>query len=166
MGNMNSNEPEEPPSKSARKREATALQDLGVELADLPDEELAALELPENLRDAIGALKRMSSNGARLRQRQYIGKLMRKTDPEPIRARLAERKRRHDVEVRRFQEIERWRDRLLREPDGALEELLRERPKADADGLRALLRRAAGASGNGAQAASRELFAHLRRLFE
>ena len=41
---------------------------------------------------------------------------MRDIDPEPVLAKLAERKQRHDLEIRHFQEIERWRDRLLSEP--------------------------------------------------
>ncbi len=155
------------PSKSARKREATGLQDLGVRLAALPEEQLAALALPESLHAALLELKRLTSHGAQLRQRQYIGKLMRKIDPEPVLAQLADRKRRHDADVRRFHEIERWRDRLLAEPGTAVEELLSAHPGADRTVLQDLLDQAAGqaAEGRGSRA-SRELFAFVRRLFE
>src|ERR1700730_19104801 len=118
-------------SKSARKREAATLQELGVQLSALPDQEIKALGLPDSLFTALRDLRRLPSHGAQVRQRQYIGKLMRTLDPEPVLAQLAERKQRHDVEIRHFQEIERWRDRLLSEPAAAMSELLEEYPNAD-----------------------------------
>src|SRR5688572_14159480 len=75
----------ERPSKSARKRESQSLQDLGVALVRLKDELLAELPLPEILRDAVLAARTMTSHGAQSRQRQYIGKLMRKVDSDAIR---------------------------------------------------------------------------------
>jgi ribosome-associated protein len=153
------------PSKSARKREAASLQDLGVELAELPEPEIAALDLPDNLFAALRDLKRLPSHGAQLRQRQYIGKLMRKIDAEPIKRKLAERKIEHDAEIRRFQLIERWRDRLLAEPAAALPELLEAYPQADRAALSKLIDRAARElHDQRAPAAARELFAFLRRL--
>ena len=67
---------------------------------------------------ALRDLRRLPSHGAQVRQRQYIGKLMRAIDPEPVLAKLAERKTRHDQEIRQFQQIERWRDRLLSDTGG------------------------------------------------
>jgi ribosome-associated protein len=155
----------ERPSKSARKREAASLQDLGVELSALPEEDLETLDLPEDLSAALHELKRLTAHGAQLRQRQYIGKLMRKVDAEPLRAKLSDRKRRHDVEVRQFQRIERWRDRLLGEPGVALPELLEEHPGADRHALEELLAKAVRERAEGrTPAAARELFAVLRRL--
>jgi ribosome-associated protein len=155
----------ERPSKSARKREAASLQDLGVELSILPDEDLETLDLPENLSAALRELKRLTSHGAQLRQRQYIGKLMRKVDAEPLREKLADRKRRHDVEVRQFQQIERWRDRLLGEPGVALPDLLEEYPGADRNVIEEILAKAVYERGEGRPpAAARELFVVLRRL--
>jgi len=79
-------------SKSARKREAATLQELGVQLSALPDQEIKALGLPDSLFTALRDLRRLPSHGAQVRQRQYIGKLMRTIDPEPVLAKLAERK--------------------------------------------------------------------------
>src|SRR5580658_8099866 len=93
-------------SKSAGKRDAEALQGLGVQVSALPDHEIKALGLPESLFVALRDLRRLPSHGAQVRQRQYIGKLMRNIDPEPVLAKLAERKQRHDLEIRQFQEIE------------------------------------------------------------
>jgi ribosome-associated protein len=172
MGNMTTENPpaqaedteEQRLSKSARKREAASLQELGVKLAALPDQEIKELELPETLFIALRALRRLPSHGAQVRQRQYIGKLMREIDPEPVLAKLALRKQRHDVEIRQFQLIERWRDRLLSEPE-AVAEFVAEHPAAD----RELLTRLVDKAGRERQeqrspAGARELFAYLRQM--
>jgi ribosome-associated protein len=151
-------------SKSARKREASSLQDLGVELAALADKDIDSLALPDKLAAALKDLKRLPTNGAKLRQRQFIGKLMRGIDPEPVLATLAARKRVHDMEIRQFQKVERWRDRLLSEPAARLE-LLEEYPSAEAAELDGLLAKAARERADSKPpAAARELFAFLRRL--
>ena len=152
-------------SKSARKREAASLQELGVKLAALPDQEIKALDLPENLFSALRDLRRLPSHGAQVRQRQYIGKLMRNIDPEPVLAKLAERKQRHDLEIRHFQQIERWRDRLLSEPDAGLDELLQEYPAADRATLTKLLQKAEKERlEQRSPVGAREVFAFLRQL--
>jgi ribosome-associated protein len=152
-------------SKSARKREAASLQELGVKLSALPDQEIKALDLPENLFVALRDLRRLPSHGAQVRQRQYIGKLMRNIDPEPVLAKLAERKQRHDLEIRHFQQIERWRDRLLSEPGHGLKELLEEYPHADRAILSKLLEKAEKERlEQRSPVGARELFAFLRQL--
>lgn len=78
-----------PPSKSSRKREAHALQKLGEELVQMRAKDLERLPLPESLRDAIDEARRLTSRGALARQRQFIGKLMRDIDVEPIVTALA-----------------------------------------------------------------------------
>ena len=77
------------PSKSARKREYLALQKLGEELLTLRESDLEGIELDEDLREAVLEARRIRSRGALRRQKQYIGKLMRHVDPEPLRAALA-----------------------------------------------------------------------------
>src|ERR1700685_3653540 len=153
------------PSKSALKREASSLQELGVKLSALPDQEIKELDLPDNLFVALCDLKRLPSHGAQVRQRQYIGKLMRNIDPEPVLAKMAERKQRHDLEIRHFQQIERWRDRLLSEPAVALGELLEEYPNADRAALTRLLDKAEKERAEQrSPVGARELFAFLRQL--
>jgi len=152
-------------SKSARKREAASLQELGIKLSALPDQEIKALGLPDNLFVALRDLRRLPSHGAQVRQRQYIGKLMRTIDPEPVLAKLAERKQRHDAEIRQFQQIERWRDRLLSEPDTAIGELLEEHPNVDRATLVKLLEKAERERlEQRSPVGARELFAFLRQL--
>ena len=77
------------PSKSARKREYLALQKLGEELLTLRESDLLDIELDEDLREAVLEARQIKSRGALRRQKQYIGKLMRHIDPEPLRAALA-----------------------------------------------------------------------------
>jgi ribosome-associated protein len=69
------------PSKSQRKRDAHALQALGGQLIALSAAQLARLALPEALHEAVLAVQRIRSHGARTRQRQYLGKLMRQLEP-------------------------------------------------------------------------------------
>jgi ribosome-associated protein len=90
---------------------------------------------------------------------------MRDIDPEPVLAKLAERKQRHDLEIRHFQQIERWRDRLLSEPATGLDELLQEYPHADREILSKLLEKAAKERvEQRSPVGARELFAFLRQL--
>ena len=69
------------PSTSQRKRDAHALQALGVQLVALSATQLARLDLPEPLHEAVVAAQQMRSHGARTRQMQYIGKVMRQLEP-------------------------------------------------------------------------------------
>jgi len=77
------------PSKSARKREYLELQKLGEELLTVRESDLLDIELDEDLREAVLEARKIRSRGALRRQKQYIGKLMRRTDPAPIRDALA-----------------------------------------------------------------------------
>jgi len=119
------------PSKSERKRAAHAAQDLGEALVRLRDAELDALGLPERLNEAIREARHIKSRAAGARQRQYIGKLMREIDLEPIRAILAARSERDAIETQLFKRAESWRERLLHEGEAALDELARLRPGLD-----------------------------------
>ena len=72
------------PSKSQRKRDAHALQTLGIQLVALSATQLARLDLPEILHEAVLAAQRMRAHGARTRQLQYIGKVMRQLEPAAL----------------------------------------------------------------------------------
>jgi ribosome-associated protein len=156
------------PSKSARKREASAAQDLGTKLIALKESELAALGLPEKLFDAILLAKRITARGGLARQRQYIGKLMRGIDAAPIEAALNARSHNAAFESERHKRLESWRARLLSEGPAALDELVEWCPAADRKSLQALIQKATTArvDSGSRDAASRELFRTLRSLFE
>lgn len=74
----------ERPSRSARKRAAEYAQKLGVRLLTLREEQLQTLALPAELLEALREARRLRGQPALARQRQYIGRLMRALDPEPI----------------------------------------------------------------------------------
>lgn len=153
-----------PPSKSARKRESTDLQALGEMLISLPASEFEALPLPETLRDAVELARRITAHGGLYRQKQYIGKLMRKFDAEPIRAALAARGDRERVEALRFRRIEQWRDRIIREGRPAIDQFATEfAPDLDVGAMAALAERAGREQREGlTPTAFRELFRRLR----
>ena len=134
-------EEELPPSKTKIKKQMHELRDLGEELTDLSKDQLAQLDIPENLRDAVREMKNINKFGAQRRQLQYIGKLMRDVDPAPIIAKLNAWKGYSQQHTVYMHQLERWRERLL-ESDTALTELLAAHPQADAQRLRALIRNA------------------------
>jgi ribosome-associated protein len=126
-------------SKTQKKREMHELQALGVALAELPESQLHAMNLAENLLTALLAFKRFKSHEAKRRQMQYIGKLMRKIDPVPIRARIAELEGSSAQATARHRRLETWRSRLI-EDDAALTAYAAEHPGADLQALRTLIR--------------------------
>ena len=156
------------PSKSMRKREAAAAQDLGTRLIALKETELEALALPETLHDAILLAKRITSRGGLARQRQFIGKLMRDLDPAPIEAALHAESRVSAQEAEKHKRIEAWRERLLTEGPAALDELLEWRPEANRKALQTLITKATSEriDSGSREGASRELFRSIRSLFD
>lgn len=154
------------PSKTQRKHEMHALQALGVDLVALDPARLATLDLPEPLVDAIAMTRTLSRHEARRRQMQFIGRLMRDVDPEPIRAALAAWGESPRRERERFAALERWRDRLLDEPDG-IQAFVERYPDAPREPLRALIDDARAERARGAPPAkARLLFRELRRIVE
>lgn len=131
----------EPLSKTRKKQQMDALQELGEELAELPADSLKRIDIPEHLRDALQAAQRITAHGAKRRQLQYIGKLMRDIEPEPIRAALANLRGESAVEVARMHRLERLRTRLM-EDEKTLAEIAETFPGADLQHLRALRRSA------------------------
>ena len=129
------------PSKSQKKREMDALQDLGKELVALGRESLAKIALPEDLLDAVRDCQRFTQHEAKRRQLQYIGRIMRNIDPAPIRAALDEINGVSAVATARMHALERLRTRLL-EDEKVLGEIATNHPGADLQHLRQLRRNA------------------------
>lgn len=150
------------PSKSQKKREMHALQDLGEELVKLSQDRLDKLDLPEALYDAVMDARRFTKHEARRRQMQFIGKVMRDIDTEPIAEQLAEIKGESDAAKANFHAVERWRERLLAD-DAALTEWLTQHPSDDIQQVRNLIRNARKEAAEGKPPkSSRELFRWLR----
>ncbi|MFN3302250.1 MAG: ribosome biogenesis factor YjgA [Roseateles sp.] len=153
------------PSKSQMKRDMTALQKLGEELLALPESRWEPLALPEILSDALKAAKKITNFEGRRRQMQYIGKLMRKIDPEPVREAVAAFKLGHAQDSLRLHQSERWRERLLASDD-ALQEFLAAHQDVDIQQLRSLVRAARKDASNAPEKRSgrayRELFQFIK----
>lgn len=128
-------------SKSELKRQMIALQKLGEELIGLPKDKLDKLNLPENLRDAVDQAKRITAHGGLRRQMQYIGRLMRIIDAQPVAAQLEQWRSHHSDENALFHRMEQLRTRLL-EDDANITAFVTDYPHADVQRLRTLVRNA------------------------
>ena len=129
------------PSKTRLKQEAHELQTLGRELSELPDDRLAAIDMPDALREALLTYRRTKSHEGKRRQLQYVGKQMRAADAEPLREAVAAYKLGSAKDTLRLHETERWRDELVAN-DEALTRWTQEFPQSDLQRLRSLIRSA------------------------
>ena len=124
-----------PPSRSEKKRQSLALQNMGEELTRLGPQEVKNLDLPADLKEALQLYARIGDHEGRRRQMQFIGRVMREIDPAPIRAMLDARREVSAAATAALHKAEQWRDRLLTADEaelaGLVETLLAARP-ADA----------------------------------
>lgn len=158
----------EKPSKSARKREMLALQELGEAIVKLSDGELALIPLEGELANAVALARRINnSNEGLRRQLQFIGKLMRQSDISAIEAAYRELQNGRQLLNQQFHRLEQLRDQLLAEGPSAMNEVLELYPQADRQHLRQLIN-AAIKEREAAQppAAARKLFRYLREVAE
>ena len=156
------------PSRSALKRASQEVQDLGLELARLPSERLAAIEMPERLREAIESYRRTRTHEGRRRQLQFVGRLMRDADEAALREALAGALLGPAQAAFALHEAERWRAELIAD-DAALDRWLAAHPETDLQQLRSLVRAArrdaAGLAPDQRQPrSSRELFRFLQPM--
>lgn len=162
MTDIESDDDDRPPSKTRRKKDSHALQDLGEALVALNPAQLARIELPERLADAVAEARRISGFEARRRQMQYIGKLMRDVDATPIAEHIDRIRNVRREDNVRHHELERWRDRLLAE-DSAATELAVAAPGIEMQRVRSLVRSARNEHARGQPPkSSRALFRLLR----
>lgn len=155
-----------PPSKSQKKRDSQALQDLGAALVELSPERLKKVPLEEDLYQAIRDCQRMTAHGAHRRQLQYIGKLMRHVDPEPIQAVLDSFNKQSRAETARLHRLETLRTDLLAD-EQVVSQIKTTWPQADVQYLRQLRRNALREQEqNKPPRAFREIFQVLRDLDE
>jgi ribosome-associated protein len=159
---MQDNDHEVGLSKTKLKQQMHDLQEIGEVLVELPKDKLKQLDLPEMLLEAVMEARRITAHGGRRRQLQYIGKLMRSVDAEPIRAKLDEWNGNHAAETAVLHRLENWRTRLI-EDDAALSDLLAQYPGFDVQHLRTLIRNSRKEHQLGKPPkSSRELFRLLR----
>ena len=158
---------EKPISKSQRKRDMLQLQSLGEQLTKLPASQLRKLTMPEALLDAILAAQQMSARGAHKRQLQYIGRLLRDIDAQPIQQQLDEIQLHSAAANRHFHQLEQWRERLLNDGDEAVSQLVELHPDTDVQYLRQLIRAAHKEKlANKTPRAARSIFQYLRELMK
>lgn len=152
-------------SRTRLKKEATALQKMGQKLVTLSDDQLSHMGLPTILITAIQAVRTIKSHGARRRQMQYIGTLMRNVDVEPIQQALLEIEQGSYRQAKVFHAIEAWRDKLVAGDDGVMHEILDAFPDADRQRLGQLVRSARKEKQKNAPPKSaRNLFRYLKEL--
>ncbi|PSJ17108.1 ribosome biogenesis factor YjgA [Nitrosomonas supralitoralis] len=129
------------PSKTKRKKDMHALQEIGEQLIELDSKKLDEFDLPEILSEAIKQAKAIHKHGARRRQLQYIGRLMREVNALPIQEKLDSWRQVSVHQTARLHQMERWRERLLSD-EHALTEFAQKYPAADLQRLRLLIRNA------------------------
>jgi len=145
-------------SKTRRKKEMRQLQDVGAALVKLSREQLARIDMPEILREAVIACQSITKHEARRRQMQYIGKIMRDVDAGPIADHLAALESPSRKQTALFHVAEKWRDELLADP-AAMARFEREFPHADNHRVRTLL------EASRAERAAHRAPKHVRELF-
>jgi ribosome-associated protein len=145
-------------SKTRRKKQMTDLQKVGAELVRLSPEQLARIEMPESLRDAVLACKRFTKHEAIRRQMQYIGRIMRDLDADPIAQQLASMSAPSRKQTALFHLAEKWRDEMLGDTE-AIHRFAEEFPHADGRRLRQLCEKA------GAERRADRPPKHYRELF-
>lgn len=157
--------PADPLSKSQRKRDMLALQEIGKTLTELPLSQLAKIELPQDLLEAIQFSHTLKTHESKRRHLQYIGKKMRHVDVEAILVALNKIQMTKKQSTDEFHAVEEWRDKLIAKGDEALQLLLIHYPEVDRQHLRQLVRNAQHdlAMGKNTGAAT-ELFRYLREL--
>lgn len=158
------------PSKSALKRESHELQALGKQLLEMPDNRLDDIGMPERLREALDAYKKTKSFEGKRRQLQFIGKVMREVDSEPLREAVAQFQMGHARNALALHQAERWRTELLSDDKDVVTRWAQEFPDADLQQLRALVRSArkdaAEVPEKRSGRAYRELFQYIKQAME
>jgi len=156
-----------PVSKSQRRRDALELKSLASELIKLSQAKLGRVPLDEGVRAAIMEARQIKSNVARKRQMQYVAKLLRRDDPEPIFLALESFENEAKQLTGRQHRSEAWRDFLLESGDPAISLLMKQRMDIDTQAIRQLVRNARRESEKSKPPASaRTLFRMLREMDE
>ena len=152
-------------SKTQKKKEALALQELGEKLVKLSREQIEDIQLPEELHDAVTFAKTIKSRGALKRHMQFLGTLMRKIDAAPIQEAVDQIEQGDYRKAMIFKEIETWRDSLIDGNKMLLEDILSKHPDAERQKLNQLIRNAVKErEKEKSPRASRALFRYLAEI--
>ncbi len=155
-------EEEDEKSKTRVKQEMQALRDLGADITKLTKEQQAKIPLDDTLRQAIEESPRITSNSAKKRHMQFIGKLLRGAEHEEIKAAYDELMEASHRLARQSHLLEQWRDELINSPE-ALPRFIEQYPHVERQQLRQLCRAAQKeAAQNKPPASARKLFRLIR----
>jgi ribosome-associated protein len=155
------------PSRSQKKREMTALQKAAEKIVKLGPELIKKSGLPEKFVDAVLETQKIKKHEARRRQIQYLGKLMREIDSEPILRFIENVELGNKDDAKKFQQLEKWRDALVAGEFELINELAEKFPSIDRQRILQLARNAGKEIAAGKPPkSSRALFKALRELEE
>jgi ribosome-associated protein len=161
----NAIEPQDPPSKSARKRQMLGLQAVGESLLSLNDNQLSQIPIDERLLSALRECRQIRSNSARKRHLQLIGKIMRNIAPAPIEQALAALHNTKQESTTAFHQLEQLREDMLAAGVEGAELAMTRFPEADRQQLRqVILQHHREVQGHKPPSASRKLFRYLKEL--
>lgn len=155
-----------PPTKGELKRQAQAVQVVADRLVAAPADLVDSLGLPDKLADAVALARRIPGGGALVRQRQFVAKLMRGLDPEPIAAALDAADDSARLDAARFRRAERWRDRLVEGGDAELAEFLVEFSADRGEFARLVADARSERRGGRPTGAGRQLFRRIKDILE
>ena len=154
-------------SRTKAKLKVEALQRLGERLIDLPVEQIRSMEIPEPLKKEVIFAKTVTSHGARRRQLQFIGSIMRTIEPETIVAAIDRISMARAFASSKFKALEELRNELMEGGDSRIEAFIDENPLADRQRLRQLIRNAnQEIAAKKTPKAYRLLFKYIREILE
>lgn len=152
-------------SRTQKKKAALAAQKLGEQLLSLTDEQLEKLDIPEVLQSAVEQARGIKKHGARRRQLQYIGTIMRQLDTQLLKTGLEAISDQDHEHIRRFKQVEHWRDRLATGGKEHVDELLKACPLMDRKTLMKMVQNCQRAgTGSDTRKAGRALFRYIKQF--
>lgn len=159
------------PSRTQQRRDAKAVLAFAIQLVEMQPAKLAKIELPDDVREEIANVRRITAHIARKRQLGFLAKVMRRHDDDDFaaaHAALGDNRDKLRQETAAMHRMESMRERLIAEEssDDALAELIARHPDVDRQHLRSLLRQARieKATPNKPPRAYREIFQLLKEL--
>ena len=154
-------------SKSQRKRECDEVLELGEKMIALNKEELAQIQMDDELRRSIEEAQRIKSNSALKRQKHFIAKVLRGLNDETLVAQVERVLHKHDIYNADFKRMEKWRDSIIENGDRGISDFLDAYPQADRSHLRQLVRNATKEKKNNKPpAAYRQIFKYIREVVD
>jgi len=154
-------------SKTQRKKACDEVLELGEKMITLNKEELAQINMDDELRSAIEEAQRIKSHSALKRQKHFIAKVMRGVDDETLSAQVERVLHKHDIYNADFKRMEKWRDSIIENGDKGINDFLEQYPQADRSHLRQLARNALKEKkDNKPPAAYRQIFKYIREVVD